>query len=215
MQKLLLPFLFIFVLIMSGCNLFNKDDDNNSTTSYTSGIVDSVRFQVLSPTSIRLSWYENFSDEEGFRIDRKIWDGEWHYSIQVVGPNIHTVVDTTADLGKIYYYHVYAFKGHAESVKTQLQYNFDLPCVYNMDWQYYSNPHWIRMYWINQAPWADSIVVKKDINYAHNNVRLGVLPGNATEYWVYDNDWTVYTTYYYTTYFQNHQSQEAGVTFEP
>lgn len=217
MKQLLSCLLLISTLVIMGCNLFTKDDDDNDPVLYEGGVVDSVRFQVMAPTSIQITWAETFTDEDGFYIDRKVWDGEWHNRILHVGPNVHSVIDETGDLDEVYYYHVYAYKGDAESVKEQIQYNFNLPYPDNVDWSYNPNssPTHIRLFWTNLATWADSIVVAKKINYEVVDSHYAKLAGNATEYTDVAYDHALTTTYGFTAYYQDHTSQQYNLTLVP
>jgi hypothetical protein len=214
--------LFLIVLItaamLTGCPFTPEEDDNDpeEPTLYTGGEIAGVTFEVLGPNSVRIRWSENFPDEEGFVIDRKEWDGEWTYNLLTTSANDTTVVDDTAALDKIYYYHVYAFKGNAHSVKDQIQYNFNLPYPANIDYDYsWSNPNRIRMFWSNLAPWADSIVVAKRLDYGTWTPGYAILSGAAEGYT--DTAYNVQTTtsYGYTAYYQDHQSQQYVITFQP
>ena len=214
MQKaLILMFVITFTLGLSSCNLFNNDDDPEV---FTGGSVTEVTFLVSSPHSVTLNWVEDFADEDGFYIDRQIWDGgwqEWERKILVVGQDFHTAIDTTAIMGSSYRYKVYAYKGNAESDEQLWDYNFWLPYPLNPDYDFsWSNPTRIRFFWSNQAPWADSIVVAKQLEGQAWVGRYSVLPGAATEYTDTDYVVTQTATWGFTAYYQNQVSQQSRIT---
>ncbi|HOY84637.1 MAG TPA: hypothetical protein PLQ80_05000 [Candidatus Syntrophosphaera sp.] len=204
----------LLLLVLASCDLLNPDGDD--PLPYTGGTVSEVTFELLGPTEVRLNWAENFPDEDGFYVDRKLWDGAWERKIQSVAANATTVVDTTAQLGKVYYYKVYAFKGEQESVEEQQQYNCYLPAPADLDYDYsWSQPNRVRLFWLNKAAWADSIVVAKRLSGEQWTAHLAALPGSATE-WTdlgYNHSQTV--TWGFTAYFQDQVSQQATLTLMP
>jgi hypothetical protein len=216
MKTLLYSLLLVACLFMFGCGSDDKDEDTTPAV-YTGGTVSGVTFSVAGPTSIHLVWNEDFPDEDGICIDRRTYPDTWQERLFTLPANTHEFTDSTATLDKVYYYHVYAFKGNAVSAKgNDLQYNYSLPYPANMDYDYdYLVPARMRMFWTNQAPWADSIVVRERIDYGDWSAPVAVLAGNATEYIAYDYDKTVWFSYGYTAYYQDHQSQEYEISFQP
>jgi len=216
MRALGLILLAVVLTLLTSCNfLSSNDEDQNNTTEYSGGMISNVRFVIESPHNVRIKWNENFADEQGFRIDRREWDGEWHNRLITVSANDSTVVDTTAELGKVYYYHVYAYKGNSESVKDNYQFNFDLPAVHNIDYSF----NWqisdrIAFLWENLAPWADSIVVSKKVSGEAEYARKGVLTGNATGWTDYYYVYQSYSFYRFTTWYQG-RSTYSGIEMVP
>lgn len=213
MRRYLLLGICVCLLVLSGCDWFSPDDEPDP---YTGGSVTNVSFEILSPTSVKITWAEDFPDEDGFYVDRKLWDGQWEHKILHCGSNETQVTDTNAVLGSVYYYKVYAVKGNKESVEDQVQYNFLLPWPYNVDYDYnWNQPGIIRFFWTNQAAWADSIVVAKRISGEQWVSPYAVLPGNATEYTDPSYTVTVEATWGFTTYYQEHISSQATITMMP
>ncbi len=213
MNKFFLFLGFAMLLLLSSCNWFTNEDPPDV---YTGGTVTSVTFELLSPTHVKLNWVENFPDETGFYVDRKLWDGAWQRKILHVGANVTTATDSTAELGKVYYYKIYAHRGEDESVEEEQQYNCFLPCPYNVDYDYsWSFPNRLRLFWTNQATWADSIVVAKRISGEEWTPHVAVLPGDATEYTDYTYNVNQITSWGFTAYYQEHVSQQHTITMMP
>ncbi|MBN2857993.1 MAG: SUMF1/EgtB/PvdO family nonheme iron enzyme [Candidatus Delongbacteria bacterium] len=65
---------------------------------------------VLSETSIKLTWIDNSTGEDGFKIDRKVGAaGTWVTDYAAVAANALTWTDTGLTTGTIYYYKVRAY----------------------------------------------------------------------------------------------------------
>lgn len=82
---------------------------------------------------ITLRWTDNSSDEEGFKIERRISDDQF-FPIDHVGPNITTYTDKGSiyplNPNEMYYYRVKAFRGSSESSSN----------VTNGNWFYTAEP---------------------------------------------------------------------------
>ncbi len=201
------------LLLIAGCNLFTDTDDPDI---YAGGEVSSVTFQVEGPNTVRINWTETFPDEQGFYIDRKVWDGTWEKKLIQVPAEATTALDTTAVLGTVYYYKVYAYKNDAESVEEQVQYNFYLPAPKDPEYDFsWTNPTRIRISWENLAPWADSIRVSKKIGDGFWVTPYQVLAGDATEFMDNNFNVEVVNTWSIVAYYEEHFSQQALLTLMP
>ncbi|NLI55512.1 hypothetical protein GX420_00785, partial [bacterium] len=69
---------------------------------------------VISATEIKLDWNDNSSDEDGFKIERKIEGGSYS-QIQELGSNINTFSDAGLTPDTKYYYRVRAFNSFGHS----------------------------------------------------------------------------------------------------
>lgn len=96
------------------------------------GWLDSVAFplplapshleaQVISPTHIRLTWWDNSIDEDGFILDRKTPDTDWS-RIAVLPPDVNVYNDEELTPGGIYYYRVRAYKENYYTEYCELPY---------------------------------------------------------------------------------------------
>ena len=66
-----------------------------------------------------LSWADNSKDEEGFRIERKKSTHGKFEEIAIVGPNVTSYTDASAQVGATYCYRVRAFNPVGNSAYTQ------------------------------------------------------------------------------------------------
>jgi transcriptional regulator CtsR len=63
---------------------------------------------VVSPSQINLSWTDNATNEQGFKIERKTGAGGTYSQIAMVGANVTTYSDTGLTVNTTYYYRVKA-----------------------------------------------------------------------------------------------------------
>lgn len=88
-----------------------------------------LQLEKLSDISYKLTWQDNSTGEEGFRIDRKAIDNQWVIGYGTVGENTTTFVDTNVFVGKSTInveYRVYAFYNNHESAKVSVNTNASL-----------------------------------------------------------------------------------------
>jgi len=64
-----------------------------------------------SATSLKLIWTDINQFEQGYKISRKVGDGEWEIDIATVGANVTVWIDNNAPYGAIYAYRVKAYAG--------------------------------------------------------------------------------------------------------
>jgi subtilisin family serine protease len=70
---------------------------------------------VVSASQVNLNWNDNSTDEEGFKIERKLgFNGNW-IQIGIVGQNVTSWSDFDVSPGESYYYRVRAYKGEVNS----------------------------------------------------------------------------------------------------
>jgi alpha-tubulin suppressor-like RCC1 family protein len=91
---------------------YNALDKNgsysNEINSYPS-IPSSLIITVTSSSQIDLYWNDNSRDEIGFKIGRKINDGEWDNEFSASNANTPSYSDTMVSPGNVYYYKVCAY----------------------------------------------------------------------------------------------------------
>jgi len=69
----------------------------------------SLTADTISWNQINLQWTDTESNEDGFRIQRKLGVTGTYMEIATVGPNINTYIDTDLSPGGIYYYRVQSY----------------------------------------------------------------------------------------------------------
>jgi len=85
--------------------------------------------RVKSTSEIVLTWKDN-SEEDGFKIERKVQNGSYN-QINTVNQNITSYSDTELNIDTRYYYRIRAYKGTANSSYSNEVYAKTLAGIYN------------------------------------------------------------------------------------
>ncbi|MCS7233310.1 MAG: fibronectin type III domain-containing protein [Synergistetes bacterium] len=67
--------------------------------------------QIISPTHVRLTWWDNSVDEDGFIVERKKIGDNW-IRIAILPPDLNVYNDVGLTPGESYFYRVKAYKGN-------------------------------------------------------------------------------------------------------
>ncbi len=111
--------------IESGINFLNLD----SLSAPTNLVLEQINLE-----SIQLTWQDNSSAEEGFRIDRKIGENEWEENYQILAENTTTFIDSELITIDNYSYRIRAFADGEYSDYTEANIDFfydDVSYIYN------------------------------------------------------------------------------------
>ncbi len=110
--------LFIILLLLISCSKKTTETDY-ILSAPTDLVLSQIGFE-----SILLNWQDNSSDEDGFRIDRKIGENNWEESYQILAENTTTFIDSNLFTIDTYYYRVYAFRDEIISGYVESEINF-------------------------------------------------------------------------------------------
>ena len=127
---------------------------NSSFASFPSP--SNIEIEKLSDKSYQITWNDNSTGEEGFKIDRRTDGGEWIISYGAVDASQTAFVDTNVFVSKStmpVVYRVYAFFGSHESAKLTIDTNASLTAPTNLsitvnsqtsitlNWEYNASSH--------------------------------------------------------------------------
>ncbi len=114
MKKLLI--LISGVLILMGCST-----NNNGTVTVIPLAPTNLSGSVISTNQINLSWTDNATNEDGYKVERKTGNGNYAV-IGSMGANLSTYSDLGLTTNTAYTYRVYAYN----SAGNSLQYSNEL-----------------------------------------------------------------------------------------
>ncbi|MEI8052370.1 MAG: LamG-like jellyroll fold domain-containing protein [Bacteroidota bacterium] len=108
MKKLLI--LISGVLIFMGCST-----NNNGTVTVIPLAPTNLSGSVISTTQINLSWIDNATNEDGYKVERKTGNGNYAV-IGSMGANLITYSDLGLTTNTTYTYRVYAYNSAGNSL---------------------------------------------------------------------------------------------------
>jgi len=94
----------IFISILFSCSTDNSNNNSNTIPSAPNNLIG----QLLSTTSINLSWSDNSSNETGFKIERKSGVGNFSL-ISTISSGTNNFVDTGLSQNTTYTYRIFSY----------------------------------------------------------------------------------------------------------
>jgi uncharacterized protein len=114
-------------------------------------------------SSVTLTWTDNSTGEEGFKIDKKVGIGEWLPEFASTGPDITSWTDTNAEINETIQYKIYAYKG-LNTTSSLLSPSIDttFPAPTNLT---YSKPDisTVSLAWIDNSTGEDGFKIDKRV----------------------------------------------------
>ncbi|MCF7815287.1 MAG: fibronectin type III domain-containing protein, partial [Candidatus Cloacimonetes bacterium] len=125
--------MIIVILLMISCD---KHEFNNLIDP---GVVfpapTDLDINGTSITSCELSWNDNSTGEEGFKIDRKKDSENWVVPYQTLGENATSLTETGLNANSTYQYRVYGYSGEnsSTSITGEINMTFPAPTDFNVE----------------------------------------------------------------------------------
>ena len=102
----IISILIISILVVSAC--VKTTNGNNTTVTVIPNSPTNLMGTVISATRVNLTWTDNATNEQGFKIDRKTGNGNYAL-IDSVNADITNYADTSLTPNTTYTYRVYAY----------------------------------------------------------------------------------------------------------
>lgn len=128
-KKILILFAIVSLLLLS-CD--KPEFTNLVDTDMTFPAPTNLSITQTSITSCNLSWQDNSTGEQGFKIDRKKDSEEWVIAYQTVGENVETLTETNLTATSTYQYRVYGFADENTSSSITGEINMTFPAPTNL-----------------------------------------------------------------------------------
>ncbi|MBV2225137.1 MAG: hypothetical protein KUL74_09835 [Cloacibacterium sp.] len=116
-MKKLITFLALVFLFESMIQCTTRDDSNGTKTTTVIPLTPTnLSAQVIStPAQVNLNWTDNSTNEEGFKIERKISSGAYNF-IGQINKDITNFIDTSVQPNTTYTYRVYSYNSAGASI---------------------------------------------------------------------------------------------------
>lgn len=111
-MKKTLPILFLIIILLGGC----KKVDNSSNSNKLPPIAPTeLSANLVSQTSVNLSWVDKSTNELGFKLERKV-QGDAYSLIATIDKEITSYLDNSVVKNKTYTYRVYSYNVTGPSI---------------------------------------------------------------------------------------------------
>jgi hypothetical protein len=120
-----------------------------------------LTIQQESQSVLILSWIDNCYGEEGYRIDKKIGNGNWNKKYLDLPENTTTITDNVA-LFDTLYYRIYAFSGISESNSIQDTIFQTLSAPSNLSTNHLDENK-IRLTWIDNSRQEEGFFIDRKV----------------------------------------------------
>ncbi|NLH37755.1 MAG: hypothetical protein GX468_06455, partial [Thermotogaceae bacterium] len=153
-----------------------------------------------SLTEVKLTWKDNSTDEDGFRIMRSVDGIDWE-QIAVVEKNTTQFIDKGLTSKTTYYYKLHAYNayGRSENALTKGFTSLVPPQPTSLVASLVNGV--IKLSWKDESNYETKYMIERKIGNSEWQ-EIAKVPENATEF--IDKDISIYgTTYYYRIYTEN------------
>ncbi len=127
-MKIRIYFILIIVLFILSCSKETISPDDSLTAP------SNLSLEQINLECIQLTWQDNSTAEEGFRLDRKIGENEWEENYQILSENATTFIDSNLIAIDNYVYRIRAFADEEFSDFIEASIDFfynDVSYIYN------------------------------------------------------------------------------------
>ncbi len=120
-MKMRIWFVVIVILSTLSCTKVSTSPDDSLAAP------SNLTLEQIDLESIRLTWHDNSSAEDGFRIDRKIGENEWEENFQILQENTTTFVDSELVTISNYSYRISAYSNdnYSNSIDANIDFFYD------------------------------------------------------------------------------------------
>lgn len=143
---------------------------------------DSLEIEQLSVNELKLSWNDNSDGEDGFKIDKKIGNGEWKESYAEQKANKTSFIDTNATPDKVNYYKVYGYKDDIFSNKIEISKNVEFAAPSGLEIEQISDVK-LALIWEDNSKGESEFKIDRKISDSDWEVEYSEVPENTEEWY--------------------------------
>jgi uncharacterized protein (TIGR02145 family) len=162
---------------------------NNSGEKSASIAVDfppptDLQVEKLSDISYKLTWQDNSTGEEGFKIDRKTAENEWVIGYGTVAGNTTAFVDTNVFVGKSSMnveYRVYAYYGSSYSANINTAVEALLTAPSNLQLEKLTDVSY-KLTWLDNSIGEEGFQIDRKTGNDNWTIAFGTVAANVTTF---------------------------------
>ncbi len=182
-------------------NSYNSNDIQ-SNIFLTIPTPSNLNLQHAGINNVLISWNDNCSFEDGYKMDRKIGNGSWENEIAVLGSNNTSWTDQDLPFNENIVYRVYTYSDNYTSNKIEDNIELTIPAPTDLD-IIQTGLNTIKLTWQDNCSFEEGFVIDRKVEGNDWELNYGNAIPNQTEY--IDNTfplsvnvlYRVYAIYYY------------------
>lgn len=166
--------------------------------------------QALGASLVQLTWQDNSTEENGFKVQRKVLTTDPWTTIKILPPNSEEYIDQGLTQRTTYHYRVGVFTINSESYSSEITvttFAVDIPGPSNLIADFDKTINAVKVTWSDNTILENGTVVERRVGLTGNYVQVGVTA--ADENLFLDTNITSSTLYYYRA---KHTSTEGFFT---
>jgi formylglycine-generating enzyme required for sulfatase activity len=131
-------------------------------------------------SSVTLTWTDNSTGEEGFKIDKKVGIGEWLPEFASTGSDITSWTDTNAEINETIEYKIYAYKGlnsTSSLLSPSIDTTFPAPTNLNITQKSITSA---LLTWDDNSIGEDKFEIERKLSAESNFIKISEVTGSDT-----------------------------------
>ena len=154
--------------------------ENSITPTFL--IPSNLTYSILAINKIQLMWTDNSTGEEGFKIDKKVDDGNWQSSYGTTAENATQWTDNNADINQNIKYRVYAYgQSHYSGFIETDEIDNIFPAPSNLILEKPDNSK-IKLTWVDNSVGEQGFYIDKKIGELDWQINYTQVDSNATSF---------------------------------
>lgn len=156
-----------------GYSPFSKEVSTNGVGGNAPG---DFMAQALGATIVQLTWKDNSSNENGFKVQRRILETDQWETIKILSPNTEEYIDHGLTATTIYRYRVGAFTSNTISWSKEVivkTFSVDIPGPSNLVATFNPNTNAVDITWSDNTNLENGTIIERRTGTMGNFVQIG------------------------------------------
>ncbi len=193
------PFVTYYYKVRAVNAFGNSAFSNEVNSGGASGSPPSNLFaQALGASLVQLTWQDNSTEENGFKVQRKVLTSDPWTTIKILPPNSVEYIDQGLTQYTTYHYRVGAFTSNSEAYSSEVTvttFGVDVPGPSNLVANFDNTIDAVKVTWSDNTILESGTVVERRAGISGNYAQIGVTAADQNVY--LDTNITSSTLYYY------------------